>query len=148
MDINYNIIEKGNIDMPVTDDEGEKIFYQLERVELLFSKYNIVEILCEDQYGGLNIDTLKKLTRVVGAFLYIAKKHQIPISTIYPTSWRKLFHGSGKAKKKDTFDKVVTLYDIEDFKFSKHNDITDAVGIAWSLVDMVKERRLKEASAA
>lgn len=139
MDENHDIIESGKIAMPKTEDEAEKIFYQIERLEPLFQKYTITKILCEDQFSKLNIDTVKKLSRVVGAILYLAKKYKIPIETIYPTSWRKVFHGYGKAKKEDTFHKVVALYEFDHLVFSKDNDMTDSIGIAWTAVDLYKE---------
>lgn len=148
MDMNYEIIESGRIDMPKNGDEGEKIFYQIERLQLVLNKYEIIEILSEDQFSKLNIDTLKKLSRVQGAILYLSKRNNIPITTIYPNSWRKIFHGSGKAKKEHTFDKVVALYNFTDFIFKKDNDETDAIGIAWSLVDTVKSRQNEEVIAA
>jgi crossover junction endodeoxyribonuclease RuvC len=139
MDENHDIIESGKIDIPKDGDEAEKIFYQIERIEAIFEKYTITKILCEDQFSKLNIDTLKKLTRVSGTILYLARKHEIECELIYPTSWRKSFHGSGKAKKEDTFHKVIAIYELEGLKFTKDNDMTDAIGIAWACVDLHKE---------
>lgn len=140
MDENKDIIEKGKITMPEGATEGEKIFYQIYKLEKIMNKYELVSILCEDQFSKLNVDTLKKLSRVVGAILCLSSKLNIPIATTYPTSWRKVFHGSGKAKKQDTFHKVVALYGFDDFVFSKDNDITDSVGIAWACVDLYLEK--------
>ncbi|PGT10223.1 crossover junction endodeoxyribonuclease RuvC [Bacillus cereus] len=139
MDEKHDIVEAGKIDIPTKGDEGDKILFQIERIEALFEKYDITKILCEDQFSKLNIDTLKKLTRVSGTILYLAKKHKLEIELIYPTSWRKSFHGSGKAKKEDTFHKVVAIYEFENLEFKKDNDLTDAIGIAWACVDLHKE---------
>ncbi|PFK99857.1 crossover junction endodeoxyribonuclease RuvC [Priestia megaterium] len=139
MDEKYDIIESGKINIPEHEDEAGKIFYQIEQIEAIFNKYKITKALCEDQFSKLNIDTLKKLTRVSGTILYLARKHKIDTSLIYPTSWRKVFHGSGKAKKEDTFHKVLALYDFENLVFKHDNDMTDAIGIAWACVDLHKE---------
>ena len=139
MDEKHDIIESGKIDIPKTGTEAEKIYYQLELLEPLFEKYSITKALCENQFSKLNIDTAIKLSRVSGAVLYLAKKYDVDVELIYPTSWRKVFHGSGKAKKEHTFDKVVALYELEGLKFSKDNDLTDAIGIAWACVDISKE---------
>lgn len=139
MNEKYDIIESGKIDLPDVT-EGEKIYHQIQQVENLINKYPIDKILCEDQFSKLNIDTLKKLSRNTGGYLALAAKHNLSIELIYPTSWRKVFHGSGKAKKQDTFHKVVALYpELGDLKFTKDNDLTDACGIAWACVDLYKE---------
>lgn len=139
MDEKHNIIESGRIKMPVSDNIAEKIYYQIDLLEKLLEKYSISHILCEDQFSKLNINTVKQLSRVVGAILYLAKKHEISIELIYPTSWRKVFHGYGKAKKEDTFHKVCAIYEIDNFTFKKDNDETDSIGIAWADVDLHAE---------
>ena len=141
MDIGYDIIDSGKISMPKTDDEGEKILTQVKEIERLLTQYPITRIMCEDQFSKLNVDTLKKLSRVTGAILYIAKKHNVPIETVFPTSWRKIFHGYGSAKKEDTFHKVQAIYDLHDLVFKKDSDLTDSIGIAFALVSKVKEER-------
>lgn len=138
MDEHKNIIERGKIPLP-NIDEAEKIYFQIEHIENLFKKYSLTKILCENQYSKLNIDTLKKLSRVSGAILSSAARYSIAIELIYPTSWRKVYHGSGKAKKEDTFKKVIEDYQIEGLVFSKDNDMTDSIGIASACVDLHKE---------
>ncbi|MEC3459870.1 crossover junction endodeoxyribonuclease RuvC [Bacillus thuringiensis] len=86
MDEKHDNIEARKIDRPSKGDEGDKIIYQIERIEALFEKYDITKILCEDQFSKINIDTLKKLTRVSGTILNLAKKHKLEIELIYHTS--------------------------------------------------------------
>lgn len=141
MNENKDIIEKGKIVYPIDEDnEIAKIHYAVSQIEEVILKYNIKYALCEDQFFGQNIDTLKKLSRVVGGYLLLAGNLNINIETIYPSSWRKLFHGYGKASKKDTFNKVVSIFELDDLKFTKDNDITDSVGICWACVDLWKEK--------
>lgn len=139
MDENHNIIESGKVIIPEDATEAEKIFFQMTALEKLFKKYIFQKVLIEDQYGRNNIDTLKKLSKTSGAYLYLGYKYTKNISTIYPTSWRKVFHGNGKASKKDTFLKVCAIYELDDWKYTKDNDRSDAVGIAWAAVDLHKE---------
>lgn len=139
MDINYDIIEKGKIVSPENVSESEKIGFQTAAIEVLMGKYDIKRILCEDQFQKVNIDTLKKLSRTTGAFMSSGIRFGYVTDLIYPASWRKIFHGSGKASKKDTFDKVKVIYGLDDLVFSKDNDMTDAIGIAWACVDLYKE---------
>ncbi|UOE58207.1 crossover junction endodeoxyribonuclease RuvC [Cytobacillus oceanisediminis] len=138
MDENKDIIEKGKIDISKIDDHGEKLAVQYKVIESLMDKYEITKVLCEDQYAKLNIDTVKKLSRTTGIYLLMAKLKGVELELIYPTSWRKVFHGYGSAKKEDTFDKVVAIYELEGLTFKKDNDMTDSVGIAWACVDMHK----------
>ena len=144
MDLNYDIIESGKIIIPEDGTEAEKIFYQVNELEKVFNKYTFTKVLVEDQYAKVNIDTLKKLSKTAGAYLFLGCRYGADINTIYPTSWRKVFHGNGKAKKRDTFDKVCAIYEFTHLKYTKDNDLTDAIGIAWSAVDLHKE----EAAAA
>ena len=139
MDNNKNIIIQGAIDLSNISDHGEKLQAQYEFAENLFDTYNIKAVLIEDQYYSNNPDTLKVLARTSAIFLLSAKLRGIPASLIYPTSWRKVFHGNGKASKKDTFNKVISLYNLNEFKFTKDNDITDAIGIAAAAVDIHKK---------
>lgn len=138
MDENKDIIESGIVDISKIDDHGEKLGAQYKRIEALLDKYDIKKIMCEDQFAKLNIDTVKKLSRTTGIYLLLANLRGIDLETIYPTSWRKIFHGSGKAKKEDTFEKVCVVYEFEDLEFKKHNDLTDAIGICWACVDEYK----------
>lgn len=135
MDENKDIVLRGAIDLSHISDHAEKLQVQYQFVENLFEEYSIKGVLIEDQYYSNNADTLKVLARTSSVFLLAAKLRGIPVSLIYPTSWRKAFHGNGKASKKDTFNKVVALYELYDFKFTKDNDITDSIGIAWVCVD-------------
>lgn len=144
MDENKDIILRGAIDLSHISDHAEKLQVQYEFVEKLFDQYDIKSVLIEDQYYSNNADTLKVLARTSSIFLLSAKLRGIPVSLIYPTSWRKVFHGNGKASKRDTFDKVVALYELCDLKYTKDNDITDSIGICWTAVDLYSD--LKKAS--
>lgn len=139
MNKQYDIIESGKIMIPENGTEAEKIFYQVNEIEKLFQKYEFQNVLIEDQFAKTNIDTLKKLSKTAGAYLFIGYKYTPNISTIYPTSWRKVFHGNGRAKKRDTFDKVCAIYEFTELKYTKDNDLTDAIGICWAAVDIHKE---------
>jgi crossover junction endodeoxyribonuclease RuvC len=111
---------------------AERILQQYQEItELLINKYPIKKVYCEDQYFGANIDTLKQLSRVTGMVLLVSAQYKVPVELIYPSSWRKVFHGSGKAKKSETLRKVNEMFGLE-LKLAKHNDISDAIGIAMS----------------
>lgn len=138
MNENKDLIEYGKIDISNIDNHGEKLAVQYKAIEKLVEKYRPAKVLCEDQFSKVNVDTLKKLSRTTGTYMLLANLKGIPFETIFPTSWRKIFHGYGSAKKEETFDKVCTIYEFSNLNFKKDNDITDAIGICWSLIDLYK----------
>jgi len=136
MDDNKDIIEKGALDIDLIEDHGEKLRAQYNFIEEMINKYPIKSIGIEDQYYSNNANTLKLLARTSSVYLLVAKLHNIDVHLLYPATWRKAFHGNGKASKKDTFNKVVALYELNDLKFTRDNDLTDSVGICWATCDI------------
>jgi Holliday junction resolvasome RuvABC endonuclease subunit len=110
------------------------LLVQQNELDRLLEEYPCTKAFCEDQFFGNNIDILKKLSRVTGVMLSTCAKHKVEVQLVYPAEWRKIFHGDGKKHdKKSTFIKVKKDYGFDDFKFSTHNDITDAIGICKAL---------------
>lgn len=96
-------------------------------------KHEVQGIFCEDQHGGLNKDTLKKLSRVSGVVGLLAGMYDLPFEYIHPSAWRKVVLGKGNADKEDAvnwanerFGLTLTL---------KQNDIAEGIGIAQAAVD-------------
>ena len=112
----------------------EEMYIQYLALKELIEKYMPKQVVCEDQFMKTNVDTLKKLSRVTGNVLLISAQHGIPVELVYPSSWRKVFHGTGKAKKEDTINKVNGLFELGLKK--KDNDIADAIGIAAYALQM------------
>jgi Holliday junction resolvasome RuvABC endonuclease subunit len=113
---------------------SESLLEQQKELDRLLEEFPCKKAFCEDQFFGNNPDTLKKLSRVTGVMLMTCAKHGIEVELVYPAQWRKIFHGDGKKHdKRSTFNKVVEDYGFKKFKFTKDNDITDAVGIAKAL---------------
>lgn len=105
---------------------------QYRTLEEVALKHNVRGILCEDQHGGLNKDTLKKLSRVSGIVGLLAGMYDLPFDYIHPSSWRKQVMGRGNADKKDAVD-----WANETFGLSltiKQNDIAEGIGIAHAAV--------------
>ena len=111
-----------------TMDVREQAVFQYDQLKKLIEKYQVTHICCEDQFSGVNPDTFKKLSRISGYIILLSGQLQLPIQLYPPQRWRKMFHGHGKVKKKDTLELVNRLYKL-DLK-SKENDIADAIGIA------------------
>ena len=139
--IEYGVVDLGNqkpkkskLKGRVLDEDvreltpAEEMLVQHKVFTDLILKYKPKKIVCEDQFFGNNVDTLKKLSRVTGTILLVAAQHNIPIELVYPTQWRKVYHGKGSVKKDDTLKKVNEDFGLKLRK--KDNDISDAIGIA------------------
>lgn len=114
----------------------EQLHYHYIELDKLFSRYNIRQVVMEDQFFQNNAETLKQLARVSAMTMLVCQQKGIPMITNMPNAWRKTFHGAGsKWNKRDTFAKVKEMYSLNDFKYTKHNDITDAIGIGNACVD-------------
>lgn len=107
---------------------GDLMLYKYDHLKELVREHQIIGIGCEDQYSGVNPDTFKKLSRVTGLVQLLAAQHELPLELFYPSSWRKVFHNTGKAKKRDTLNLVNHKHGIK--LLFKENDISDAIGIA------------------
>lgn len=122
-------IIKGRTDNP-------KSFIKLHNeLNDIIEKYNIEAVSIEDTFYSMNIDTLKKLVRPTGIILYMVGVHELEHEFIMPASWRKRFMGNGRASKRETYDYVNEKYELGFDSFNKFNDLTDAIGIAWSCAD-------------
>jgi Holliday junction resolvasome RuvABC endonuclease subunit len=60
----------------------------------------------------------------------LAGQYKLPFELMHPSSWRKVTHGKGNAKKEDTLNWVNEVYDLA--LTAKENDIADAIGIAYA----------------
>ena len=94
----------------------------------------------EDQWSGINKQTLIKLSFVTG--LTWAGVHTHPdakIDIIYPTTWRKLALGSGKAKKEDVIEFVTDKFGLKTDKKTL-SDPYEAVGIAIAVARRIADK--------
>lgn len=124
------LVDWGVLNPPKEMNFGELMLYKQDILRELVREHKIIAIGCEDQYSGVNPDTFKKLSRVTGLVQMLAAEHEIPLELYYPAAWRKVFHNTGKAKKRDTLNLVNQKYDLS-LKV-KENDISDAIGIAYT----------------
>jgi crossover junction endodeoxyribonuclease RuvC len=110
--------------------EAQQAAFQYNAFAALMEKYNIVGIACEDQHGGPNPDTLKKLSRVSGYMILLAGQHDVPIELYHPSSWRKVVFGTGKASKEDSLIWAKDKYDL--LLRKKDNDIAEGIAICYT----------------
>ncbi len=114
---------------------GKLVFFRKE-LDKLLRKYKPDVVVIEDAYyrpGFGNIHTLKVLTKFAGVAIEICAAHGIEAEILTATTARKHCCGvrETKFKKPDVFKFFVDKYDLKDWTFEKHNDITDAMALAW-----------------
>ena len=115
------------------------MFHLGEELKKLVDEYGVTHMRCEDQFIGINKHTAIKTVRPTGVALYVAGSKELVFDLKYPSEWRKVFHKAfdqkvecTNPKKQDTYRVVKTMVDgITSYK--KDNDITDSIGIAYSL---------------
>ncbi len=129
MNDNQELIRYGTINPDRYLDHHIRFQIQYSEMNELMSQYDIQVMVCEEQFAGINIDTLKKITRTSVIPMLIAAQKGIQLHMMYPSGWRKIFHNSGKVTKKDTLALVNQRYGLS--LKSKDNDISDAVAMAW-----------------
>lgn len=111
---------------------GQQALMQYSKLCQVIEETEVKAILMEDQHGGLNKDTLKKLARTSGYMILLSGQYDLPLEILHPSSWRKVVHGKGNAKKEDTLNWANETFGLE--LEEKDNDIADAIGIAWTAV--------------
>lgn len=119
----------------------EVVEVQYSFLSELLEKYPLSSMLCEDQYQGVNVDTLKKLSQNRGVIMLLAAQKKIPFFTLAPSSWRKAFVGlqNGRANKKDCVIAINEMFGLK-LKFVQ-NDIAEALAMAHVCATRAKENQ-------
>ena len=120
---------------PKISFEEKLVVFRIELDHLLM-KYGPDLVVIEDAYyrpGFGSIHTLKALVKFAGVAQELCVSKGIQTEILTATSARKYCCGrSGeKVTKQDVFDFFVEKYDLDDWTFNKHNDITDAMALSW-----------------
>jgi len=128
-----------------------KLAYFRAELENLMLKYKPDLTIIEDAYyrpGFGNIHTLKQLCFFAGVAVEVAGTHGIKVEFMTATQARKFCCGNhDKAfKKPEVFKYFVEKYELNDWTFDKHNDITDAMalGRGYREIQRTKEKGNKK----
>lgn len=137
LDKNFKLIEKDVIKAKADDPQAFASLY-LELVDVLM-KYQPKYLICEQQFVGRNMNTSIKLARPTGVVLAAAGLlKDCEFEFLVPASWRKIYHTGTdwekKYSKKHSFEVTKERYPGVVSNFNKHNDISDAIGIAYAAV--------------
>ncbi len=125
----------GTIKPPGDNFADKLVYFRAELVKLL-DKYKPDLVVIEDAYYQPrkgSIHTLKALSKFAGVAIEASQAKGCAVEIITATTARKYCCGrSGeKVTKQDVFDFFVEKYDLEDWTFNRHNDITDAMALSW-----------------
>jgi Holliday junction resolvasome RuvABC endonuclease subunit len=115
--------------------EDKLVWFRAELSKIL-DKHKPDMVVIEDAYyrpGFGSIHTLKALVKFAGVAQELCASKGIQTKIITATSARKHCCGTqeGKFKKEEVFNFFKTKYNLDDWTYKKHNDITDAMALAW-----------------
>jgi Holliday junction resolvasome RuvABC endonuclease subunit len=128
--------------------EDKLVWFRIELGKVL-DKHKPDVVVIEDAYyrpGFGNIHTLKALVKFAGVAQELCASKGIQTEIITATSARKHCCGTqeGAFKKKEVFNFFKTKYNLDDWTFQKHNDVTDAMALSWGYREIQKVKK-KEA---
>lgn len=118
------------------ENEDSRLNYICDEIEMLIIKYEINEIVCENQFTSVNSKTILILRKLIGGIMRTANRFNINVHYYLPAQWRKILginKGTSDDKKKKCYDYLIKN-NIIDFEFvpknkDKNDDICDAIGI-------------------
>jgi Holliday junction resolvasome RuvABC endonuclease subunit len=124
----------------------QKLVYFRQEIVRLVDKYAPDTCCIEDAYYQPrkgSIHTLKTLCKFGGVAIEVCASRGITVEIMTATAARKYCCGrhEGKVTKEDVFAFFVTKYGFSDWKFSKHNDITDAMALSWGYREKIKAEK-------
>ena len=131
----------GKIEPPSNMTLSEKLSYFRKEVVKLLEKHKPTRIIVEDVYIRF-MGVAAVLYRFSGVILeatYTVTGNNAELLTA--TTVRKIL---GCGKKKDAYDYVVKRYNILDWKFSTHNDVTDSIALGLAALKGNKDGFTKE----
>lgn len=124
-----SLIDYGNLKPPKTYGQLEKIHFMYSQIKTLLTKFDICDIVIEDQFGGKNIKTLILLARISGAIIALCSESSYNITLYSPTHIKKFITGNGKSGKEDLAKVITAIYKLDR---PYDDNTTDAICIAYS----------------
>jgi len=124
----------------------EKLVVFRAELDRILIKYKPDVVVIEDAYyrpGFGNIHTLKALVKFAGVAQELCASKGIQTEIITATAARKHCCGAqeGKFKKQEVFNFFKTKYNLDDWTFNKHNDITDAMALSWGYREIQRVKK-------
>ncbi len=107
------------------DGRAKRLLRFKDEIRKILKKYHPSFVVIENGYFGRNVKTLKVLCEFAG----VAKECCMDTLDVEPYIMNVNTPKShfGVKTKEEVFHVIVDLYELENFEFKKHNDITDAI---------------------
>lgn len=127
---------------------GERLGQFEKAIDTLVAQYQPTIFSFEDIWKGPSIKTYKILALYHGIAYKSAFMHfKTDAVVLMPSHLRKILAakteliltGKKESDKKSVFDFVKAKYILEDFEFTKHNDITDAIAVGLATALLLEE---------
>lgn len=96
----------------------------------IIDKYRPYKVIMEDIYlrnNKGNLSSYKSLAKHHGVVLTILSLMDVEVNYIHNMSAKSHL---GCRNKEDVFNRMCKVYNLYDFNFEEHNDLTDALGLA------------------
>ena len=110
---------------------GTRLVSFRNQIEEIIDSVNPTHIIIEDVFNGRNVKTMKLLARFNGVAVELSKRKLGNDPTVVLTSSVRSFLKCGRSKE-EAFNYICDRYNL-DWKFTKYNDITDAICLALYL---------------
>lgn len=118
----------GTIKIPSSMPLGQRLVLFRNEVQSLLKRVKPKVIVIEDVFSGRNVSTMKLLARFNGVAIEVCRRYLKSEPVIALTTKVRSFLECGRSKE-EAFNYICTRYNL-DWKYSKMNDVTDALCLA------------------
>ena len=131
----------------------EKLVYFRRELLKILQKHCPDIVIIEDAYFQPrkgSIHTLKALSKFGGVAAEACTSQEIPIVIMTATTARRFCCGlrEGRVTKEDVFSFFTEKYNLPEWKFSTHNDLTDAMALARGYLEKTKFEKKADSKKA
>jgi len=128
-------------------DLAERIGSIALEIEAAITKHQPERIALERVFAQANLRTVMGVAQISGVVLFLANKHQIPLSFYTPSEVKAAVTGSGRAAKEQVGNMVAKILKLAELP--KPADAADALAIAitaaWKSANAVEDKPLTKA---
>lgn len=120
------LIEYGTLCLDKTKNTREKLIEFKKKLLKLIKELKPQQIVIENVYSSINIQTTQFLNMLRGIVI-CSIPIKIQIIGINASNARKIVLHKGNASKEEVFNYITLKYNLNNFVFKTHNDITDSI---------------------